>query len=419
MTFEPMEIPQGFDSKPEDGNYRLGKDGRWYTYQNCNIANRIFLNKKLEMEKVTLLWSNGKKPKKAAPNAAVASDDTPSEPKAPSRRSSRASVVPDTLYSEALAEVKEKGTQVIKPASKRTPAKSWDDYYKALQSFQEKYKTCNVPNSSKEGWGLANWVKEQRKLNADNELPDDRKEKLDTLGFNWLLFSERWDQQWNESCKLVLEYYETNGDFNVPRTNKKLFNWLQVQRRYYREGKLESKREDRLRSIKYPLDDRRFQKRTGGSESPIVIRDESSVADGNIKNETNTEDGIITDAAAGKASTTQGSSFNRLMPLIVKMRELVSDSCLADCANFLLQLIYRENRSKSSTAKYRGSDSDVYNRLLCLAMDLGVILDASKKSKGILECCENYFHHMIEKAMDETTLENLALHQMKRRKMKN
>lgn len=104
-----IKAPQGFDTKPTDGEtYHRGKDGKWYSYQNLSLANRAFLQKKFELDKIREQLSPPKDTKKStqrstssSPSAAVAAAE-------PSRRSSRLQRVsphnPKGLNPEVLVE---------------------------------------------------------------------------------------------------------------------------------------------------------------------------------------------------------------------------------------------------------------------------------------------------------------------------
>jgi hypothetical protein len=59
MTFETTRVVQGFPNKPQDGgNYRKGKDGQWYSYEDLSVANRQFLQTKFELDKLAAVFIN-------------------------------------------------------------------------------------------------------------------------------------------------------------------------------------------------------------------------------------------------------------------------------------------------------------------------------------------------------------------------
>jgi hypothetical protein len=71
-------------------------------------------------------------------------------------------------------------------------------------------------------------------------LTQERKEKLDALGFVWSLRSKRIDDHWDTMYKQLVEYKEKRGDCLVPsryETNLKLGKWVETQR--YEKTKME------------------------------------------------------------------------------------------------------------------------------------------------------------------------------------
>ena len=62
MTFEHPEAPKGYKEPCGEAQHQA-KDGFWYTYQDRSIANKIYLNTQLEVEKIQLLYKKKKKSK--------------------------------------------------------------------------------------------------------------------------------------------------------------------------------------------------------------------------------------------------------------------------------------------------------------------------------------------------------------------
>lgn len=100
-----------------------------------------------------------------------------------------------------------------------------------------------------------------------------------------------------------------------------------------------------------------------------------------------------------KASGSTGlNAFGRLMPLIVKLRSVVDEAIMVDCGDFMERMIQGAKQATSREPPPKNTDSDPYNRLLSLAVDLGNVLDNSERSKAAVQSCESYFEHMMEKA---------------------
>lgn len=112
MTSEHPQSPRGLDRQEGDAQYQ-GKDGCWYTYQDRNIANRLFLEKKFQLEKIQLLYTKEKK-KNASTAAAPRTkthDDTLPVPQE-RRCSKRERTHPERFRYEVLVRPKSKRTKV-------------------------------------------------------------------------------------------------------------------------------------------------------------------------------------------------------------------------------------------------------------------------------------------------------------------
>jgi hypothetical protein len=60
----------------------------------------------------------------------------------------------------------------------------WEKGFKALEAYQEQHGHCRVLQSHKfNGYNLGSWVGTQRK--AKDQMPPERKQRLDKLGFDW------------------------------------------------------------------------------------------------------------------------------------------------------------------------------------------------------------------------------------------
>jgi len=183
-----------------------------------------------------------------------------------------------------------------KPAAKQARQRlndlQWNEMYQRLEDYKEKYGDTLVPKRFEYDTRLATWVETQRILysreqkdegwdavatpedaaevaatmgeanmdvvdhlvgNAeedeygDSELDDetklpikrlteDRKLRLDQLGFVWSLRSKRVDDHWDDMYRQLCEYKDTFGDCLVPsryEANMKLGKWVETQRYEY------------------------------------------------------------------------------------------------------------------------------------------------------------------------------------------
>ena len=122
----------------------------------------------------------------------------------------------------------------------------WKKNYEALKRFKADKGHCLVPRGYAENPKLGEWVVDQRRQykfiheGKPSLLTDDRKAKLDALGFTWQV-RERMD--WNKRYQQLVEYKNKHGNTIVPQNyakNKPLGKWTAKQREQYRfrvEGK--------------------------------------------------------------------------------------------------------------------------------------------------------------------------------------
>ena len=95
---------------------------------------------------------------------------------------------------------------------------------------------------------LGNWVHTQRTLHKQGRLDQERIDRLDSLGFTWDLRRERWD----EMFAVLKDYRRAIGHCDVPQSwseNRKLGNWVMMQRTAYKAGRLDGEQIERLQAI--------------------------------------------------------------------------------------------------------------------------------------------------------------------------
>lgn len=64
-------------------------------------------------------------------------------------------------------------------------SKTVDDQMIQLRVYKARFGNTRVPKEWSEDRSLARWVKEQRRLFREGRMPEERKRKLDALGFEW------------------------------------------------------------------------------------------------------------------------------------------------------------------------------------------------------------------------------------------
>jgi superfamily II DNA or RNA helicase len=123
---------------------------------------------------------------------------------------------------------------------------SWDRWFGLLQIFRRIEGHCRVPqNFIFKGMKLGSWVGAQRHLR--NQLTVKQVERLDSLGFSWDVFAERWDNWFN----LLKRYHKLNGHCRTTQNSQidghALGSWVSNQRQI--KNQLTQDQIDRLESV--------------------------------------------------------------------------------------------------------------------------------------------------------------------------
>lgn len=133
----------------------------------------------------------------------------------------------------------------------------WDDRYKELESYKEKYGHCNVPPVEigtvyqnifrRSRFGL--WVDKQRIHYRNGTLSKERIEKLEMLGFQW-----EYHIIWENKFSMFEDYVKQTGNPNPVRVDKNdpnymIINWLYNQIAEYKKHKLSSYRIKKLEDL--------------------------------------------------------------------------------------------------------------------------------------------------------------------------
>ena len=63
--------------------------------------------------------------------------------------------------------------------------KYWEQKFKELEEYKEEHGDCNVPQRYPDNPPLGRWVNNQRRISGERRLPDNRKTRLEELGFDF------------------------------------------------------------------------------------------------------------------------------------------------------------------------------------------------------------------------------------------
>lgn len=149
-----------------------------------------------------------------------------------------------------------------------TTENAWDRGYRYAKDYYAEHGNLLIKQSYKtsDGYGLGAWVSKYRSLYAKSQLTDDAISALDEIGMVWELEAKKYStakvkakvkptnnsatekkvhqppNPWDVNYRLLKKYYEKNGNVSHinPKTpeEKKIYNWLNNQRKRYRDGHL-------------------------------------------------------------------------------------------------------------------------------------------------------------------------------------
>ncbi|KAG7341299.1 helicase domain protein [Nitzschia inconspicua] len=141
--------------------------------------------------------------------------------------------------------------------------KSWEAGYQRLVKFRNKYGHTNIPTLFDDGGGpphLGSWVRTQRYQHRNNDPPycKKRAEKLDSIGFVWIMNSNDFaDKKWESMFQRLVKFQNKHGHTKVPtyfsdgEGQPRLGIWVATQRsqRKRNDPPYPSKRAEKLNSI--------------------------------------------------------------------------------------------------------------------------------------------------------------------------
>ena len=112
------------------------------------------------------------------------------------------------------------------------PRRTWEENFQKLKEYKAIHGDCSVPSTYEEDTRLGAFVARQRYLNKKGALKEEKRAKLDELGFGWVGKRKLRPDPWNRKLQELKEYKEKHGHCMVNvQTRTPLGNWVQTQRR--------------------------------------------------------------------------------------------------------------------------------------------------------------------------------------------
>ncbi len=139
---------------------------------------------------------------------------------------------------------------------------SWELHFKRLIEFKSAHGHCDVPILYEENPSLGLFTKTMRAKQKSGKLSEDKKAKLDALGFVWQseipsvleLMPEKLADSWKRMFDELVSYREAHGNFDVPvkwEANPQLGMWTAAQRSLGKSGRLRPDRKQMLDEIEF------------------------------------------------------------------------------------------------------------------------------------------------------------------------
>jgi hypothetical protein len=135
-------------------------------------------------------------------------------------------------------------------------ADNWDTMYEQLVKFRQEHSHTEVPRRN--NTSLAEWCWKQRGKMRRNKLPPERRGRMEEIGFNFELQSEKNERMWNAKLERLKEYKRKHGNCLVPLKSAhnhveddELSNWVSVQRSGYKRGTIPNHRIQKLEEVDF------------------------------------------------------------------------------------------------------------------------------------------------------------------------
>ena len=122
----------------------------------------------------------------------------------------------------------------------------WMNGYRQAKAYFEEHGDLNVPvrYKTETGFALGNWLSNQREAkegeSRSKKLTEEQIRQLESIGMVW---KRSRDERWNDFYSAACEYYNKNGNLEVPPQYKTpdgfcLGMWIYDQKRNFKKGKL-------------------------------------------------------------------------------------------------------------------------------------------------------------------------------------
>ena len=126
----------------------------------------------------------------------------------------------------------------------------WEKGFSEAREYALKHKTLIMSNTyvSPNGYNLGTWVARQNKLYKEGKLLEERKQRLDSLGVEWIH-----KDPWLLRYDLLVKYYVVNQTKAIPQNvvfeGVWIGKWIAVQKKMYEQGRLTERQKELLDNL--------------------------------------------------------------------------------------------------------------------------------------------------------------------------
>jgi hypothetical protein len=128
-------------------------------------------------------------------------------------------------------------------------ADNWDAMYEQLVKFKQEHSHTELP---KRNTSLGMWCNKQRGKMRQNKLAPERRSRMEEIGFDFELQSEKNERRWNAKLQRLEKYKRNHGDCLIPTKHSEdveLSIWVTHQRLDHKLGTIPIHRIQKLEEV--------------------------------------------------------------------------------------------------------------------------------------------------------------------------
>jgi hypothetical protein len=131
--------------------------------------------------------------------------------------------------------------------------RTWNRNFERLVAFHRIHGHFMIPAQG-DSAGLYAWITRQCYRKRCHQLPPERQQRLEELGFDWDRQRHSEEQRWEQHFRQLAEFHQTHGHFEIPGKSPTvgLRQWVREQRQLQHSGQLPLNRRQRLEAMGLP-----------------------------------------------------------------------------------------------------------------------------------------------------------------------